>query len=93
MKKILIALVMLSAGMPGTCGFGDPGFSNLHYLQTLQQQEFRMEEYNDFKDFEQQKQDRLKKDEEYVHGQQTPPAQTNTEAKFINDNGQIKIEY
>ena len=93
MKKFIIIVIMLFAGMPGLCNYFDMGSSNLHYMQSLQQQRFRMEEYNDFKDFKQQKQERLKKDEEYVKRRQVPAVQTRTEAKFINDNGQIKIEY
>lgn len=93
MKKILIVLITIFTGMPAMCDYFGMGSSNLNYLQTLQQQQFRMQEYNDFKDLQEQKQKHLKQDEEYVKRQQAPAVQTRTDAKFVNDNGQIKIEY
>ena len=96
MKKIIIPSIVILTGMPGLCSYFDMGSSNVHYLQTLRQQRFRMEEFDDFKDFDQQKQEQLKNDEDYIKQQQSPAVQTaptNTDAKLINDNGQIRIEY
>ena len=88
LKKFLITLTIILTGMPGTCNFMDfGGFSNTHYFQTLRDLQFQAE----IRKFENRNEKR--QNEKCINDLRTPDIQTRTDAKIINNDGEIKIEY
>lgn len=90
MKKFVTAAMLLSlpafAYLPP-----DAGMIQVHDMQMIRQQKFRMEELNDYNDVQQEKERFQKKQQ-----QTKPVVQKNFEtkdSKFVDDNGEIKIEY
>lgn len=95
MKKFLLAGVLFSvlSLSAGAIDFGVMQSSNNPQLRLLQQQEFRKEEYNEFKDMKEVKENRNKK-LEYEQRIKNPkkPLDLDRDVQFINENGQVKIQ-
>ncbi len=103
MKKILILSILLmgstalaiDVSMPvGTMLNDLGGMQNTNsQLKLMEQQNFRRQEYNEFDDMKQVKEERNKKleyEKKLEERAQTPVQQPNVD--FVNDNGQIKIQ-
>ena len=91
---LILTAIILSAGI--ACAFPETSSFNNHEMQQIQNlQRFKQGSYNEFKDFKQQQkenQERIKRDIERQKRLEQRAEQTNTNAKFINDTGVIKIE-
>lgn len=106
MKKISILLLLtfcfnlpvlaIDVPMPvGTMLNDVGGMQNTNsQLKLLEQQNFRREEYNEFKDMKQVKEERNKKleYEKKLEEQTKPSVIPSQNVDFVNDNGQIKIK-
>jgi len=101
MKKILIltAIILgttLSASAmdivmpPSVGGLQSPDSQ----MRLMEQQRFRQEEYNEFKDMKQQKEERNKKlnlQEKFDRQNQVKPVSQPQEVNLIRENGQLKL--
>ncbi|MDR1168860.1 MAG: hypothetical protein LBK53_08255 [Heliobacteriaceae bacterium] len=88
MKKVLLVTIFLLTPVSGMCDFTDGSF-NTHDMQMIKQQQFRFQEYDDYKDFQQQK-DARKNKEKTIE----PSTQMNTNnIQLIKDsNGDVIIK-
>ena len=91
MKKLIITCIMIFGAMPVSAIIPpDAAIIQVHDMQYIKDQKFRYQEYNDFKEVQEEK-DRYNKKNE--------PAQPliqkifNKKSKFVEDNGEIKIQY
>ncbi len=91
MKKLIITGIMIFGAMPVFAIIPpDAAIIQVHDMQYIKDQKFRYQEYNDFKEVQEEK-DRYNKKNE--------PAQPliqkifNKKSKFVEDNGEIKIQY
>lgn len=88
MKKYILGLIILSS-LP-VYAVPDAAIINVHDMQMIKEQRFRMQEYNDYKEM---------KEEKERYEKQNAPSQTvfqkifNRKSKFVDDAGEIKIEY
>ncbi len=94
MKKILIAMFALSL-IPAmqAQAFYSPS-SNDHNMMILREQQFRMNEIDTNKDFQEQKEQKLKEDEEYVKriNDKKVIKSFQKPKEFVEENGEIKIK-
>ena len=94
MKKILIAMFALSL-IPAmqAQAFYSPS-SNDHNMMILREQQFRMNEIDTNKDFQEQKEQKLKADEEYVKriNDKKVIKSFQKPKEFVEENGEIKIK-
>lgn len=86
-KYLLYSIILLS--LPAY-SVPDAAIINVHDMDMIKQQKFRMEEYNDFKEM---------KEEKARHEKQNTSSQTlmqkifNKKSKFVEDDGEIKIKF
>ena len=94
MKKILIAMFALSL-IPAmqAQAFYSPS-SNDHNMMILREQQFRMNEIDTNKDFQEQKEQKLKEDEEYIKriNDKKVIKSFQKPKEFVEENGEIKIK-
>lgn len=93
MKNFSLLSIMFLTFLPAECAFvPDIGAAtHVHDMQMIQQQKFRIEEINDFKEVKEE-QERFKKRLE--PSVEKPAANfSNKETEFVNENGEIKIKY
>ena len=93
MKKILIALTICTLVSPAKA-FIETTSANDHNMMILRQQQFRFQEFDMDKDFQTQKQQKIKEDENYIkkinsRHQIKSFAQPK---EFVEENGEIKIK-
>ncbi len=94
MKKIFIIMFAVSL-MPvlQAQAFYSPS-SNDHNMMILREQQFRLQEIDTNKDFQEQKQQKLKEDEEYVKriNEKKVIKSIQKPKEFVEENGEIKIK-
>ena len=94
MKKIFIIMFVVSL-MPAlqAQAFYSPS-SNDHNMMILREQQFRLQEIDTNKDFQEQKQQKLKEDEEYVKriNEKKVIKSIQKPKEFVEENGEIKIK-
>ena len=91
MKKLIITGIMIFGAMPVFAIIPpDAAIIQVHDMQYIKDQKFRYQEYNDFKEVQEEK-DRYNKKNEPAQ----PSIQKifNKKSKFVEDNGEIKIQY
>lgn len=99
----LTLLILLSAGLASAAGFDAPpitpmgneigNMQNLNsQMRLIDQQRFRQEEYNDYKDSIQDI--KAKRNQEYIQsqGKNIPSYNTNQNIDFVNENGRIILK-
>lgn len=94
MKKIFI--IMFAVGLMPVLqaqAFYSPS-SNDHNMMILREQQFRLQEIDTNKDFQEQKQQKLKEDEEYVKriNEKKVIKSIQKPKEFVEENGEIKIK-
>lgn len=101
MKKILLlSILLMGIGLtadavevvlpPSVGGLQSPNSQ----MRLLEQQQFRKEEYNEFKDMKQQKEEKNKKlnlQENFNPETQIKPVNQSSEVNLIKENGQLKL--
>ena len=90
MKKFLTILSLATVTTP-VLAFPDAGVIQVHDMQMINQQRFRMEEINDYKEVQEEKERFRKKNapsEVKINRIQQP-----NDSKFIQDGNEIKIKY
>ena len=106
MKKgiILTAIILSCTYAYANPGFNPSAINNIqtfqglhaHELDSIRQQRFRYEEINDAKDLKEQKEKINRRDKTEVlndsRGAQTYTPSPTKEVKFVEENGEIKIE-
>lgn len=106
MKKILLLSVLLLIPQCAKAFSGDVAPADVlqvHDMQMLNEQRFRMEEYNDYKDMQEEKTRFWKKNKSakeqvqeitnQVQKRQEQVAAPSKRSEFIKENGQLKIKY
>lgn len=94
MKKIVLTFILSTIILPASA-FAPPNAAtiNVHDMQSVYQQKFRMEEINDYKEVKEE-QERFKK---RMESYEKPAINNNQpaalEPELVDDNGKIKIEY
>lgn len=91
MKKLIIIGILVFGALPVFAIIPpDAAIIQVHDMQYIKDQKFRYQEYNDFKEVQEEK-DRYNKQ----HAPEKPLIQKifNKKSKFIEDNGEIKIQY
>ncbi len=96
------AVFAFDGGMPNmggiqTMGAMGAGATQVHDLQMIKDMQFRHQEYNDFKDLKEQKEARLKKEQQEFN--LTEPAmkriynqQPKQNVQFVEDGGHVRIQ-
>lgn len=91
MKKIILMFILSTVSVSAYAILPpDAGIIQVHDMQMLKQQRFRMEEINDYNDVKQEKERYQKRQ------QQTKPIIEKSfekNSKFVEDNGEIKIKF
>lgn len=94
MKKLLTTLLIfgLTSGLSAHA-FYSPS-SNDHNMMILREQQFRFQELDTNKDFQEQKQQKLKEDEEYIKkiNERKVIKSFDKPKEFVEENGEIKIK-
>lgn len=91
MKKLFIFTLLMLVSLPAfSIVPPDAAIIQVHDMQYIKDQKFRYREYNDFKEVQEEK-DRYNKQ----HAPSQPLIQKifNKKSKFVEDNGEIKIQY
>ena len=93
MKKILILLTMCTL-VPAAQAFMETTSANDHNMMILRQQQFKFQEFDVDKDFQTQKQNKIREDENYVRKiNNRKVIKSFSEPKeFVEENGEIKIK-
>lgn len=98
MNRLKVLYIMLIAGiftMPACYAFLEGGSFNTHDMQSIQAQQFRYQQYNDFKEMQEQKL-KYQRETEEVQQEKTPVIEKfikrKTNSQFIEDNGMIRIQ-
>lgn len=87
MKKSLVLLLLLTMTLPAYSILPpDASVIQVHDMQMINQQRFRMEEINDYNEVKQEK-------ERYKKKQPMPEKIINKKTKFVEEDGKVKIEY
>ncbi len=90
MKKIILSTFLLSTVLPACAFIPDAAVIPTHDMQTLQQQRFRIEEINDYKEVQEEKERYWKKNSiPDIHSEKALPVEN---PEFTNENGEIKIK-
>lgn len=91
MNKVLLSTFVIAAALPaGAVLPPDAGLIQVHDMQMINQQRFRMEEINDFNNVDEEKARYQKKN---AQSQTLMERIFNKETKFVDDDGEIKIQY
>ncbi len=93
MKKLLALSILSLTVLPAQCAFTpDIGAATqVHDMQMINQQRFRMEEINDFKEVKEEQERFKKKLEPTV---EKPSANfLKKQSEFVDEGGEIKIKY
>ncbi len=93
MKKILTCVFISAMSLPALA-FTDASMINVHDMQMINQQRFRMEEINDYKEVKEEK----ARFEKRINSQKPEKLRVENqiiqkEPELVDDAGQIKIKY
>lgn len=93
MKKILTCVFISAMALPAMA-FTDASMINVHDMQMINQQRFRMEEINDYKEVQEEK----ARFEKRINSQKPEKLRVENqiiqkEPELVDDAGQIKIKY
>ena len=93
MKKILTLLTMCTL-VPAAQAFMETTSANDHNMMILRQQQFKFQEFDVDKDFQTQKQNKIREDENYVRkiNNRKVIKSFNEPKEFVEENGEIKIK-
>lgn len=95
MKKLILSVILLiTFVLPAKSFYAPAEITQVHDMQMINQQRFRMEQLNDFNDVKQEKERYQKKNPSF----EQPKPNINTyivapQSQFVDDGGQIKIKY
>ncbi|CCY62924.1 unknown [Clostridium sp. CAG:967] len=91
MRKLFIIAVLMLAALPAFSIIPpDAAIIQVHDMQYIKDQKFRYQEYNDFKEVQEEKD---KYNEKHTPTKPLIQKIFNKKSKFVEDNGEIKIEY
>ena len=88
MKKYLLYSILLLS-LPAY-SVPDAAIINVHDMDMIKQQKFRMEEYNDFKEM---KEEKARYEKQHTSSQTLMQKIFNKKSKFVEDGGEIKIKF
>lgn len=94
LKILCISLAVVFFNMPAAYAFLEGGSFNTHDMQSIREQQFRYQEFNDYKDLQEQKIKHQREEQEVKHSQQPMMEKVlnrRTNSQFVEDEGQIKI--
>lgn len=95
MKKMFLCIIMFGfIAAPQAYAFIESSSSNDHNMMILREQQFRFQELDTNKDFQQQKQKKLQEDENYVKqvSEKKVLKSLSQPKEFVEENGEIKIK-
>lgn len=93
MKKFLAVVFLFFIMSPAYSVVPDAAIIQVHDMQMINQQRFRYEELNDYNDVQTEKERYKKRTEPEQPFVQKIINKDSKKSKFVDDNGQIKIEY
>ena len=95
MKKILLySLLISSMILPAQAFYSPAEITQVHDMQMINQQRFRMEQIDDFNEVKQEKERYKKKNPSFEQSKPTVNNYVTTpQSQFIDDGGQIRIKY
>lgn len=88
MKKYLLYFVIL-VSLPAY-SVPEAAIINVHDMDMIKQQKFRMEEYNDLKEM---KEEKARYEKQHTSSQTLMQKIFNKKSKFVEDGGEIKIKF
>lgn len=92
MKNFLLLILCLLFS-PSVLAFGgrlDASTIQVHDMQMINQQKFRIEEYNDYKEMQEEKE---RYNREHTPAKPLVNRLFNKQSDFVEENGEIKIKY
>lgn len=95
MKKIILSIIIFGIiSATQAHAFIESSSSNDHNMMILREQQFRFQELDTNKDFQQQKQKKLQEDEQYVKqvSEKKVLKSLSQPKEFVEENGEIKIK-